>query len=282
MPTVSVGLAGSKRHDSHTATAGMLRAMTGTQQGPWRRTGPSPDAAGITCTYRAVLAVLWPMLGGWGRLRVIGAEELPAAGPTVLVANHDSAWDPLVIAAAVRKRRQIRALARSSLWRSRVLGRVLDAMGQIPIDRGQGDVHALGDAVAALAAGACIGVFPEGTVSRGRRLRARSGAGRLAQEVPQARLVCAAVTGTLDIARFPRRPRLHVHFFPPTGGARRAEESAGELAARLMADIRLRAPVPAYQRGAGIGPALRRAVHRMGPEDPDSTVPTDPPMPPGR
>lgn len=197
-------------------------------------------------TYRAVLAALWPILRGWGRLQVVGAEALPLSGPTVLVANHDSAWDPLVIAAAVRKRRQIRALARSDLWKSRVLGRALDAMGQIPIGRGQGDAHAIAAAVAELAAGACIGVFPEGTVSRGRRLRARSGAGRLALAVPQAHLVCAAVTGTLDIARFPHRPRLHVSFFPPTEGARHPGESANELAARLMADIRLRAPVPAY------------------------------------
>lgn len=233
-------------------------------------------------TYRAVLAAVWPILRGWGRLRVAGAEELPRSGPTVVVANHDSAWDPLVIAAAVRKRRQIRALARSDLWNSRLLGRVLDAMGQIPLDRGQGDAHAIDVAVAELAAGACIGVFPEGTVSRGRRLRARSGAGRLALAVPQARLVCAAVTGTLDIARFPRRPRLHVHFFPPTGGAAQPEESASELAARLIADIRLRAPVPAYPVRRRQGPSAavpRYTAPRTGssPELPDPMVRSDRP-----
>jgi 1-acyl-sn-glycerol-3-phosphate acyltransferase len=200
--------------------------------------------AGMPRAYRAVLAAFWPILRGWGRLQVVGAEELPPSGPTLLLANHDSAWDPLVIAAAVRKQRQIRALARSDLWEYRVLGRVLDAMGQIPIDRGQGDANAIDVAVAELAAGACIGVFPEGTVSRGRGLRARSGAGRLALAVPEAHLLCAAVTGTVDIARFPRRPRLRVHLFPPTEGALQPGESASEFAARIMAEIRLRAPVP--------------------------------------
>jgi 1-acyl-sn-glycerol-3-phosphate acyltransferase len=200
--------------------------------------------SGMPRAYRAVVAAVWPILRGWGRLQVVGAEELPPSGPTLLLANHDSAWDPLAVAAAVRKRRQIRALARSDLWKYPVLGRALDAMGQIPIDRGQNDAHALGVATAELAAGACIGVFPEGTVSRGRRLRVRSGAGRLALAVPEAHLCCAAVTGTVDIARFPRRPRLRVHFFSPTDGVLQPGESASGFAARMMAEIRLRAPVP--------------------------------------
>jgi 1-acyl-sn-glycerol-3-phosphate acyltransferase len=213
---------------------------------------------GMPRMYRAVLAAVWPILRGWGRLRVVGAEQMPPVGPTLLLANHDSAWDPLVIAAALRNRRQIRALARNDLWNHRVLGRALDAMGQIPIDRGQGDAHAMDVAVAELAAGACIGVFPEGTVSRGRRLRARSGVGRLASAVPEARLLCAAVTGTVDIARFPRRPRLHVVFFPPAEPALRPGESASDFAARMLAQIRLRAPIPDSGETAGqVGAAPR-------------------------
>lgn len=200
--------------------------------------------ADVPRTYRAVMAVVWPVLRGWGRLRVDGAENLPTTGPVLLVANHDSAWDPFVIAAALRRRRQIRALTRNDLWTYPVLGRVLDAMGQIPVDRGRGDVHAMDRAVAQLAAGACVGVFPEGTVSRGRTLRARSGAGRLAGAVPEARVVCVAVTGTPGIARFPRRPRLRVEVFAPPEPAPRPGETAAGFAARLLAGIRLRAPVP--------------------------------------
>lgn len=57
----------------------------------------------------------------------------------------------MVIAVAVRKRRQIHALAKASLWRHRLLGRVLDRMGQIPIDRGHGDTNAMTLAVGQLA-----------------------------------------------------------------------------------------------------------------------------------
>lgn len=198
--------------------------------------------------YRAVTAAVLPIVRWWGRLEVVGAHDLPTCGATILLANHDSAWDPLVIAVAARRRRQIHALAKSTLWKHRALGRLLDGMGQIPVERGRGDVAAMQAAVACLSAGGCVGIFPEGTVSRGQHLRARSGAGRLAQAVPRARIVCAAVTGTTDIARFPRRPRLRVTFFEPTTSS--AAESSPELAARLTAEIRSMAPVVARGRRA--------------------------------
>jgi 1-acyl-sn-glycerol-3-phosphate acyltransferase len=191
--------------------------------------------------YRVVTAAVWPIVRWWGRLDVIGAHRLPTHGAAIVLANHDSAWDPVVIAAAVRRRRQIHALAKASLWKHPLLGRVLDGMGQIHVNRGRADTAAMDTAVQCLSANGCVGIFPEGTVSRGRHLRAHSGAGRLALAVPQVRIVCAAVTGTANIARFPRRPRLRVTFFEPPPPS--AAESAQELSARLTAEIRALAPV---------------------------------------
>ena len=116
-------------------------------------------------------------------------------------------------------------------------------MRQIPVRRGKADTDALDAAIQCLAAGGCLGIFPEGTRSQGRQLRARSGVGRLAQAVPQARIVCAAVSGTVDIARFPRRPRLKVTFFEPTPSP--PAESALDMAARLTAELRAVAPIAA-------------------------------------
>jgi 1-acyl-sn-glycerol-3-phosphate acyltransferase len=205
----------------------------------------APDR--IAPAYRLAMAAVWPVVRWWGRLEVSGADCLPAHGATIVLANHDSAWDPVVIAAAVR-RRQIHALAKASLWKHPTLGRLLDGMGQIPVDRGRADAAAMANAVQCLTAGGCVGIFPEGTVSRGHHLRARSGVGRLALAVPYARIVCAAVTGTVDISRFPRRPRLRVTFFEPARPP--AGESAPELSARLTAEIRAIAPP--------VGPEPRR------------------------
>ena len=198
----------------------------------------------ISRTYRFAMAVCTPIVRWWGRLEVSGLEHLPESGPVLLAGNHDSYWDPIAVGMAGLPRRQIHALAKSSLWKP-VIGRVLDGMGQIPIDRGKGDVAAISQAIERLRAGACIGVFPEGTRSQGRELRARSGLGRLAEAVPEAEVVCCTVTGTTDIAQLPKRPQIRVRFFKPTGGGLNHGEGAAELAVRLLEEIRAEAPIAA-------------------------------------
>lgn len=197
--------------------------------------------------YRLAMAVCRPS-AAWGRLRVEGLDALPASGPVLLVGNHDSHWDSVMIGVAAIRRRQIKALAKAQLWDVRGLSPVLDGMGQIPIERGAGDAGALSRAVEELRAGACIGVFPEGTRSRGKVLRARSGVGRLALDVPEARLVCVAIEGTTAFTRFPSRPRVRARFFEPAGGQAQPGEEPGAIASRLLAEIRELVPPTAAGR----------------------------------
>jgi len=202
------------------------------------------------------MALCAPVASWWGRMEVTGLESLPRSGPVLLAGNHDSQMDPVAVGVAARKHRQVRALAKASLWDVRGLGPVLNGMGQIPILRGEGDTGALDRAVEALRDGVCIGVFPEGTRSLGRTMRARSGISRLAEAVPETRIVCVAVTGTVDYAKFPKRPRVGVRFFAPAGGDYRLGEDHGEFAARLLEQIRADTPPVA----AGRNP---RAVERL-------------------
>jgi 1-acyl-sn-glycerol-3-phosphate acyltransferase len=188
-----------------------------------------------------------PIVRWWGRLQVRGAELLDGPGPMLIVPNHDSQWDPLVIGVAARGV-QVRALAKASLWKNPIVARVLNGMGQIPIERGRGDAAALSAAIAQLEQGRCVGVFPEGTISRGEVMRPLSGAGRLALAVPGTRIVAVRVTGAVDIARFPTRPRITVEFFEPLGGQPQEGESAIKLTRRVMADVRARAPFVAAGR----------------------------------
>ena len=163
-----------------------------------------------------------------------------------MVPNHDSQWDPVLLGIALRRRRKLRFLARASLWKIPGLGPILYGLGQIPIERGARDVRALGRAVDALRSGQAVCVFPEGKLSRGERLRARSGIGRLAVACPGVRVVLCAVAGTTDYVRFPQRPRVTVTLFEPAGGQPHPDEEPDALATRLLGEVRERVPpVPA-------------------------------------
>lgn len=205
------------------------------------------------------MGVSAPWAAWWGRMEVDGLETLPRSGPVLVAGNHDSNMDPIVIGVAARNHRQIRALAKAELWEVRGLSPVLNGMGQVPILRGEGDTGALDRAIAALRDDeVCIGVFPEGTRSLGRTMRARSGISRLAEAVPEATIVCVSVTGTTDYAKFPKRPRVRVRFFRPSGGDYRPGEDPGEFATRLLDEIRATtAPVHAGRNARGIN-RLRR------------------------
>lgn len=196
----------------------------------------------ITRTYRVAMTICRVVIGSWGRLRVEGLEHVPSSGPVLMAVNHDSHWDPVAVGVAALKARQIRALAKAELWKYPGLGWILDGMRQIKLHRGRGPQGGLEDAIRELRAGACIGIFPEGTLSWGHELRARSGLGVLAREVPEATVVNVAVVDTVAIVRFPRRPRITVRFFPPAGGQLQPGEEPSAFVVRLMAEIRAEVP----------------------------------------
>ncbi len=201
------------------------------------------SAAGkVPPAYRVVLAIGGPIMRPWGRLQVRGVECLPPDGPVLIVGDHDSYWDPVAIAVAAGGVRPIRALAKSTLWKNRIVAAFMNGMGHIPVERGVSNDQAMTTAVDELRKGACIGVFPEGTRSLGRALRARSGVGRLAEEVPDAVVVCARTNGSVDIVRLPKRPRVSVEFFRPTGGQLQPGESALQFSQRLVTELRQGAP----------------------------------------
>ncbi len=202
-----------------------------------------------------LLVLLGVPLRRWCRLEVHGREALPPANVAVLVvANHDSMLDPLVVAdTLMRAGRPLRFLAMDRLWRWRIVAAVMDGVRQIPIRRGAGDTAALQAAVDALTNGEAICIFPEGALSGGRQVRARRGVARLIHASPEAQVVLAAVAGGTDLVRFPRRPRVSIELFRPAGPTHRQGEDHAALAGRLLAEIRARVPPVAAGRRVPTG-----------------------------
>jgi len=148
------------------------------------------------------------------RFAVEGAARIPTGG-ALIVANHPSALDPLVLAAALPRRGIF--IAAAEFLRMRVVGWAMQAYGVIPVRRGQTDLSVIKKAIAALEAGALVVIFPEGRVSP-EGGAAKAGAGLLAARTGAA-IVPAALVGTgraLPLgAVFPRPRRVRVIFGAP-------------------------------------------------------------------
>ena len=131
--------------------------------------------------------ILKPALLATTRRTWIDGEKIPATGGCILVFNHVSHVDPLTAAHIVYDHgRMPRYLAKSGLFKNRALGYFLRSAGQIPVERlTKNAKSAFDSAVAAVEAGECVVVFPEGTLTRDPDLWpmvGKSGAARIALE----------------------------------------------------------------------------------------------------
>lgn len=113
-----------------------------------------------------------------------GAHHLPRTGGVIIVANHFSHADPLLVAHFVYDAgRWPRFLAKDSIFRVPVVGTLMRRVEQIPVRRGSADAaRALDAAVAAVAAGEAVIIYPEGTTTNDPDLwpmRGKTGVARL-------------------------------------------------------------------------------------------------------
>jgi 1-acyl-sn-glycerol-3-phosphate acyltransferase len=100
----------------------------------------------------------------YGRFRAQGACQLPASGPAIVVANHPSDVDPILL--AVSFPRTLHFLADAVQFRRGFVGPVIRRLGAFPIDKGSADRHALQTALDLLRHGEVVAVFPEGDLYR--------------------------------------------------------------------------------------------------------------------
>lgn len=114
---------------------------------------------------KIVWTVIFPLLR-W-RVRIGGAEYLPATGPFIVAGNHSSYFDPAAVMIAVMKSGRPRPffLTKESIarvWR-KLLGRnAWQGLGMLPIDN-QDKTKVVASAIEHLNAGGVVGLFPEGT-----------------------------------------------------------------------------------------------------------------------
>jgi 1-acyl-sn-glycerol-3-phosphate acyltransferase len=137
--------------------------------------------------FRIAEGIVRPLVRLLTRHEWRGQEHVPRTGGCVVVVNHTSHADPFVVAHfLINVPRLPRFLGKEEVFRIPVAGRILRSAGQIPVYRETADAsRSYSEAVAAVRAGECVVIYPEGTLTRDPDLwpmRGKTGAARVALE----------------------------------------------------------------------------------------------------
>ena len=129
----------------------------------------------------------WLLVHTFYRVDKEGLERIPSEGPCVIVCNHVSFVDAIVIAACVR--RPIRFVMDHRIFRIPLLNFIFRTMRTIPIAPAKEDAalkeRAFAEAAAALRAGEIVGIFPEGRLTETGELNPfRPGLQRILEQAP--------------------------------------------------------------------------------------------------
>ena len=179
-----------------------------------------------------MLATLMAAVGGW---RASGRHNMPGDGGVLLVANHMSFLDPILL--GIPLRRPLNYVARSTLFIP-VLGFFLRSLGTFPIQREGMGASGMKETLRRLRNGGIVTLFPEGTRSRdGKLAQLKPGIAVLVARagVP---VVPAGLAGTFEAwsrSQLLPAPRpIRIHYGPPI----RPEDIAGLESQAVTALIR--------------------------------------------
>jgi 1-acyl-sn-glycerol-3-phosphate acyltransferase len=165
------------------------------------------------CIFKAILFIF---LKVFNRLEVIGSENIPEDGGSIVAANHMSYLDPPVIGVALKRRATY--MAREGLFNVPLLGAIVRSFS-FPVRRGRPQPSTIKEAVKRLKQGELIVMFPEGSRStNGNLLDAKRGVGVIAA-ISRMPVVPTFIKGTEKAlpagAKFLRPAKITVIFGKP-------------------------------------------------------------------
>jgi 1-acyl-sn-glycerol-3-phosphate acyltransferase len=140
---------------------------------------------GSNKTIKFITLVLIPLLNSISKKNWRGSENIPKSGKIIIASNHLSYMDVLFFGYFLfASGRAPRFIGKEGVFKIPVVGKLLLAAGQVPVVRESKDAaKAVQHAVKLLEAGHCLGVYPEGTLTRdpdGWPMVAKTGLVRLA------------------------------------------------------------------------------------------------------
>ena len=138
----------------------------------------------------------WVFCRVFFKVRVHGLENIPREGPFVLLCNHQSYLDPVFC--GITAKRRFYYVARDSLFRNPIFGRLLVSIKVIPIRRGSADLSAIKKVIEKLKVGYPVCLFPEATrTSDGKISALKPGVGLLSRR-SKSPVVPAVIDGAFE------------------------------------------------------------------------------------
>lgn len=144
------------------------------------------------------------------RLKVFGAENVPAEGSLIFAANHSSYADPPLIGASAK--RPVYYMAKKELFNSPVFGWFIKELHAFPVDRGTADFSAMNNAIKILTDGNALLIFPEGTRKKKGAVRKLKNGAAMLSVITGAPVIPVAI---INSDRMFRLPKLIVMFGEP-------------------------------------------------------------------
>ena len=159
---------------------------------------------------------VWVLARALFRIRFEGADHVPPSGPVLIVPNHVSYMDPVLVTIPVR--RPLHYMTWEPFFRVAGFGALIRWCRAFPV-RDEVDRRAVRTAIRLLRAGEPLVIFPEGGRSRDGRLQPfRPGAFRLALQT-DAPVVPVTIAGAFEAwpahRRFPRPGRITITYHAP-------------------------------------------------------------------
>jgi len=196
----------------------------------------------LNCILRILFKILL-------KLEVVGMENVPRRGPLILMINHITFLDPVLVLGLTP--RQVTPFSKIETLGYPILGFFIRLYGVVPVRRGEVDRWALRRAIETLAKDEAFLVAPEGTRSHHGRLQpARDGIAYIALRTG-ATILPVAIWGQerfLDNLKRLRRTPVHIRIgrpfrFAPTKASRdelraMTREAMYQLAALLPPEYR--------------------------------------------
>lgn len=130
----------------------------------FKRRAPGLSACHILFWWGLMIWKLQFLLFVFYRIKYHGKENVPMSGPVLIVANHQSNFDPAIVGVLVSDR-PFKGIAKEDLFKSTLLSAYIRGFGAISIKRGERDTAAIRKAIAELGTGRCVMMFPEGARS---------------------------------------------------------------------------------------------------------------------